>query len=160
MDVRALPLTQERIKNRSVIDPVTECWNWGGNLHRQGYGVIRSNRVHHLAHRASYAVFKGDIPDGMFVCHKCDNRKCVNPDHLFLGTVQDNQRDMAKKDRSTYGEKSSSAKLTEADVTLILAIKDSGKTHQQIADLFNVSRPLVSMIFSGKVWSRTVEATA
>lgn len=160
MDIRALPLTQERIKGRSVVDPTTGCWNWEGNLHRQGYGVIRSNRVHHLAHRASYAVFKSDIPEGMFVCHKCDNRQCVNPDHLFLGTAQDNQRDMAKKNRSTYGEKSSSAKLTEADVIKILALKDSGKTQKEIADLFGVSRALISMIFSGKVWVRAVEGVA
>lgn len=160
MDVRALPLTQERIKGRSVPDPITGCWDWEGNLHRQGYGVIRSNRVHHLAHRASYTVFKGDIPKDMFVCHKCDNRRCVNPDHLFLGTVQDNQRDMAEKDRSTYGEKSPSAKLTEADVACILSLKNSGRTQKQIADLFGVSRPLISLIFNGKVWARTAEKVA
>jgi len=157
MDVRALPLTQERIKKRADVDPGTGCWNWSGVLHKQGYGMIRSGRTHHLTHRASYKVFKGEIPDGLFVCHRCDNRKCVNPDHLFLGTVQDNQRDMKSKDRSMFGEKSSAAKLKESDVLQILSLK-GGMTQRAIAKMFNVSPSLVCMILKGAVWQRTVRA--
>lgn len=157
MDVRALPLTQERIKKRADVDPSTGCWNWSGVLHKQGYGMIRSGRTHHLTHRASYKVFKGEIPDGLFVCHRCDNRKCVNPDHLFLGTVQDNQKDMKSKDRSMFGEKSSAAKLKESDVLQILSLKGS-MTQRAIAKMFDVSPSLVCMILKGAVWQRTVKA--
>ena len=158
MDVRALPLTQERIKKRVEIDHSTGCWNWSGVLHKQGYGMIRSNRIHHLTHRVSYTVFKGDIPQGMFVCHHCDNRRCVNPEHLFLGTVQDNQLDMKNKNRSIFGERCSTAKLKEANVLEILAMKKSGKTGREVAKAFNVSPSLVCMIAKGKVWQRTVGA--
>lgn len=157
MDVRALPLTQERIKKRAEFDPDTGCWNWSGVLHKQGYGMIRSGRTHHLTHRASYKVFKGEIPEGLFVCHRCDNRKCVNPDHLFLGTVQDNQQDMKSKDRSMFGEKSSAAKLKESDVLQILSLR-GGMTQRAIAKMFNVSPALICMILKGAVWQRTVRA--
>lgn len=156
MDIRALPLTQERIKKRVEVDHSTGCWNWSGVLHKQGYGMIRSGRTQHLTHRASYTVFKGDIPQGMFVCHRCDNRRCVNPDHLFLGTVQDNQLDMKNKGRSVFGERCSTAKLKEADVLKILSMKNSGMTGRAIAKAFNVSPSLVCMIAKGKVWQRTV----
>lgn len=158
MDVRALPLTQDRITKRIKVDPATGCWNWTGVLHQQGYGMIRSARTQHLTHRASYNVFKGEIPAGMFVCHHCDNRRCVNPDHLFLGTVQDNQADMKRKDRSVFGEKSSAAKLKEADVLQILKYKSEGMTQRAIAKMFNVSPSLVCMVLKGAVWQRTVRA--
>lgn len=154
MDIRALPLTQERIKKRIEVDPETGCWNWTGVLHRQGYGMIRSGRTNHLTHRASFKVFKGEIPDGMFVCHHCDNRKCVNPDHLFLGTVQDNQADMKRKNRSVYGEKCKTSKLTESDVKQILLMKGS-VPQRAIAKKFNVSPSLICMLMKGKVWERT-----
>lgn len=157
MDIRALPLTQDRIKKRIEVDPITGCWNWTGVLHKQGYGMIRSGRTHHLTHRASYKVFNGDVPSGMFVCHHCDNRKCVNPDHLFLGTAQDNQSDMKNKDRSIFGEKSSAAKLKESDVLKILSLKGN-MTQRAIAKKFGVSPSLICMILKGSVWQRTVRA--
>lgn len=80
------------------------CWEWVGKIKvgkEGGYGIFRDMR----AHRYSWELFNGLIPDKLIICHKCDNRKCVNPDHLFLGTQFDNMKDMTKKGRRAYGEK-------------------------------------------------------
>lgn len=91
--------------------PVTEsgCWLWVGSVDGDGYGFIspyiNGERIRLRAHRASYEVFVGEIPDGMFVCHKCDVPGCVNPDHLFAGSALDNTRDMIQKGRDGYRKK-------------------------------------------------------
>lgn len=76
------------------------CWNWKGATVRFGYGVIRFRKKHISAHRVSYLLHIGEIPDGLFVLHKCDNPLCTRPDHLFLGTAKDNVHDMINKGRS------------------------------------------------------------
>lgn len=159
MDPRALPLTQDRIAKKVEVDPSTGCWNWTGSLHSQGYGVIRSQRKHHLAHRASYLVFKGPVPDNLLVCHHCDNRKCVNPEHLFLGTVDDNQKDMKHKDRSVFGERASWAKLNQKQVIEILSLRGTTTlTQRAVAKRYGVSPSLICMIWKGAVWERAQEA--
>ncbi len=87
------------------LEVVSGCWEWQGAQDRQGYGFIKSQRGMQMrAHRLSYELFyKKEIPENIFVCHKCDNPKCVNPQHLFLGTVQDNTQDMMKKGRHRNG---------------------------------------------------------
>ena len=88
----------ERLKARAV-ENENGCWIWSGNKTAHGYGKMCVNGVGTAAHRYSYSVHKGPIPDGMFVCHTCDTPSCVNPDHLFVGTPKDNYDDMMKKGR-------------------------------------------------------------
>ena len=99
--------TDEEVKEKllSNIKVVGDCWEWQKYVGKKGYGYMRltdfggKGRFKWRVHRLSYMIFKGDIPGGMFICHTCDNPCCVNPDHLFLGTHQDNMDDMNNKGR-------------------------------------------------------------
>lgn len=127
------------------------CWEWQGYRTRQGYGVIGVGsrldppRGTRLVHRVSWELVNGPIPDGLSVCHKCDNPPCVNPAHLFIGTNADNVADRERKGRNVVprGEHQGNAKLTEAQVRAIHA----DPRHQiEIAKAFGVSQATVSRI--------------
>ncbi len=90
----------EKFYGKYVVDDSTGCWNWARGSFRAGYGAIAHGKRTLKAHRVSYELHVGPIPAGMLVCHKCDNPRCVNPDHLFLGTVRDNALDMVSKGRA------------------------------------------------------------
>jgi hypothetical protein len=140
---KVLALTKDRIEDKSF--PVTECgcWIWTGSTQVRGYGEIISNGKKIYAHRASYTVYKGDIPKGMYVCHKCDTVSCVNPDHLFLGTQRDNMHDMIRKGRSGNGRKHPSTKLTEEEVLIIMA---SNEKTSFLSSKYNISPSWVNKL--------------
>ena len=138
---------------------VTEsgCWEWQGYCSTTGYGQVRINGKVHGTHRVAYEWAYGPIPEGMFVCHKCDNRPCCNPEHLFLGTVADNNADARQKGRHRNnpprGEANTSAKLTEAQVIAIreaYANKEANQT--QLAKRYGVDLSTVWAIIRRKGW--------
>lgn len=93
----------ERLLNRIVVDSVTDCWEWQGGKNNIGYGMIRDENRMRTAHRVSYEEHSGTkIPPGLCVCHKCDNTLCVNPSHLWLGTMKQNADDMISKGRHKF----------------------------------------------------------
>ena len=143
---------EERFWKKVDKSTLSGCWEWMAYKLPQGYGRFRVAGRMQLAHRVSYELTHGPIPDGMFVCHRCDNRGCVNPDHLFLGTQADNLRDMREKGRAApvVGEAHGAARLTEADV---LAIRADTRTQAAIAADYGVTQPLVNKIKRRKTWA-------
>jgi hypothetical protein len=147
-----LDITKERIESKVEKIPEAGCWIWMGATQVRGYGELISHNRKRLAHRASYEAFVGEIPKGMYVCHSCDNVYCVNPAHLFLGTQKQNLQDMAKKKRSTIGERNPMAKLTEQEVEKIKEEIHFGLCDSDIAINYSVCRQTINNIRNGKVW--------
>lgn len=126
-----------------------ECWEWQAYVLPNGYGLIgrgRAGEGMEYAHRQSYLLAHGDIPPGLFVCHRCDNRRCVNPSHLFLGTIADNNADAAAKGRSALGERNGMAKLTDAQVREIRSLKAAGIPQADLARNYGVGPMQISRI--------------
>jgi len=138
----------ERMKKR-FIKRENGCWEWIGTKSQCGYGVISVGGIKVFAHRLMYTLFNGIIPDGIFVCHKCDNPSCCRWDHLFLGTVQENSRDMVNKNRQAKGENIGSAKLTEHDV---LNIRQDTRPTKEIAAEYNIDSAYVCRLKKRCKW--------
>lgn len=137
------------------LGPNGDCWEWTGWLSKRGYGRFKLIR-YYMAHRVAYELFYNKlIPEGMCVCHHCDNPKCVRVDHLFLGTYQDNMDDMVNKGRSNNisGEEHYAAKLTLVQVGEIRRLYNTENyTMRQLADKFNVSAVNIDRILQNKIW--------
>lgn len=132
-----------------------QCWEWQGKVFSNGYGCFRVGNDEFLAHRVAYALYHDANIDGLVICHRCDNRKCCNPKHLFAGTQQENMRDMVNKGRANpaKGEQSGKAKLTDVDVRAIRQFAADGILQGTIAALYGVSPKQVSVIVSRKQWA-------
>jgi hypothetical protein len=136
------------------------CWIWTAYTNKGGYGCFGVTPINIvLAHRYSYILCNGDIPQGLCVLHRCDTPPCVNPAHLFLGTDQDNVIDMLNKGRYVgfmncdfKGEFNPSSKLSNADIVNIKRLMDKGHKGIEIAKLFNVSTSIISSIKTGIAW--------
>lgn len=141
------PRTVKRFWSKVDVGEPDECWEW--KAHKcSGYGRFKIYRKNWLAHRISWALTCGPIPGGLQVCHKCDNRGCVNPYYLFLGTGRDNKADAAWKGR--YGR---GFKFTKEDTLEMREMyAEGGWTYSELADAFDVSRKLVWKVLNGKGW--------
>lgn len=140
-----------------IVKVESGCWEYSGTILTNGYGRLLYDGQIYSPHRLSYELNIGPIPDGLFVLHKCDNRCCVNPDHLFVGTLKDNADDMRAKGRDAYGENfgenNGQAKLTEDQVRQIRKLLDEDVYSQrEIGDLFGVTRGAIKMIKLRQTW--------
>jgi YesN/AraC family two-component response regulator len=155
-----------------------ECWNWTGSISTSKYGQINIDHKNYTAHRIVYELIKGEIPAGLFVCHKCDNTLCCNPFHLFLGTYQDNMDDMKRKGRQNklsgekhpsfgkhrstevkdklrlknIGENNPNSKLSEKDIKEIRGMYKNKIPQKQIAKQFGICHDYVSTIVRNESW--------
>jgi hypothetical protein len=144
----------DRFNAKYQVDTATGCWLWIASTAGAGYGQIKlpGQRKQIYAHRLSYLYHKGEIPDGQEVCHSCDTPRCVNPDHLFLGTSGDNHMDMKAKDRHTRGERNNQHKLTEREVEQMFDMAQAGLSTHRIAKAFGIGQMSAWRILNGKRW--------
>ena len=145
----------ERFFKNIKDENTSDCWLWKTYNHNDGYGTLHINRKRIYAHRYSWIIHYGEIPKGLFVCHKCDNPKCVNPEHLFLGTNTDNVNDMIKKGRKKQakGNDYSRAKLKSEDVIDIRKMMKEGKKAIEIAKLYKITAQHVRIIYRKLNWA-------
>jgi len=145
---------RQKILDNVEID-ANECWNWTKSLKSTGYAQIVAYGKGGHGHRVSYKVFRGDFDETLFVCHKCDNRRCMNPDHLFLGTAKDNHLDMMTKGRNrpVTHEKHHRAKLTKDDVMEARKIYFSGEHGCSVlAKRYGVTSRTIWCAINGITW--------
>lgn len=129
------------------------CWEWQGATTANGYGAYWDGKALY-AHRVSWELEFGDIPEELCVLHHCDNPGCVNPKHLFLGTKADNTADMVAKGRQARGSRNGMAKLNEANVLKIRELLKQGcLTQVSISEMFGVARNVISQVSTGKRWA-------
>ena len=149
------PETDIRLRLLAKIDlkSTSGCWLWTGAQVPQGYGLIkRKDGVQLRAHRLAYVLLSGPTAPGMFVCHRCDNPRCVRPSHLFLGSHLDNMADMVSKGRSSrmIGSRNGCAKLRSIDVE---AIRQNTGRYQDLAHRFSVSASTIGLIKRRERWT-------
>jgi hypothetical protein len=150
---------RKRLQFWKTVTFAEHCWLWNGCIRSDGRGFTSYGRERKmLAHRLAWELTYGPIPEGVCVCHRCDNPRCVRPDHLFLGTQQDNLRDMRNKDRGAIpaprqGSKHHKAKLTEADVLAIRQAYAEGETQIALARRYGVTGSNMCSIVNGKTWT-------
>lgn len=130
------------------------CWEWMAKLTPKGYGAINDGLRRISSHRASWVLHRGAIPPGLYVLHRCDNRRCVNPEHLFLGTQADNVADMCAKGRhrATRGDARKQRTLSSAQIPAIRDRLANGETLRAIAADYGVSLYTIHDIKRGKSW--------
>lgn len=156
----------ERFRNMPRAYPQNGCHLWLGNKMTGGYGRFKFKQKNYGAHRIAWEELYGSIPDDWCVCHRCDTPECVNPDHLFIGTHQDNQRDCTQKGRRAYGERNGRttcpqrtargerhgrAKLDAEKVREIRRLSGT-QSQQSLADRFDVPQTAISAVQRHKTW--------
>lgn len=161
MGYAATPL-DVRLARKSVVDPATGCWLWTDAPDRDGYGRLQVAGKARKAHRVAYEVHVGPVPGDLCVCHKCDVRLCVNPEHLFLGTNTENVADMVRKGRAPHvknpmpGERNGRAVLTLAQAQAARdLVLNRGHTRASAARRFGVGETAICRIVNGQAWAES-----
>lgn len=152
------PTNLQRFEDRYIPEPMSGCWLWTGTIiaarKNRRYGIFYVSGRNIRAHRYSYELLKGPIPNDLMVCHTCDNTFCVNPDHLFLGTNRDNVDDMLRKGRQAriLGERNGKAKITEVQASHVRWMLTKKVAHALISEATGVPLGTVRSISIGKCW--------
>jgi len=167
----------DRFRKNTLIDEQSGCHIWKLQVNHKGYGWFKENssRNQVKAHRWIWVYYNGDIPDGMFICHRCDNPRCVNPDHLFMGTVQDNRIDCVEKGRNRLSDeekeikariaalrfekvkpppyiKKKGNKLTKETAAIVKSRILSGEHYAFVAADYSISPSYAHAIANGRGW--------
>lgn len=132
---------------------MTECINWTGSCTRRGYGRAWHEGRMMSASKAAWIKAHGPVPAGLCICHTCDNPRCVNLDHLFLGTHGDNMRDKVLKGRQARGSRQGHARLTEETAVCAMARLLAGESQTSVARAFGVHKATICYLWQGKTWS-------
>jgi hypothetical protein len=144
---------------RRLVDEGTGCWNWTGTLYPNGYGYTKFCGTQSKPHLLSAYLYLGHTSEsGLFVCHHCDNKRCFNPDHLFIGTTQDNMNDMVAKDRSRFGNNHPNAVLDDQTVLRIREMDMRYGDVSRLAREIGVSTRAVRLARRGITWRRAADA--
>lgn len=166
--IRAVVTTRIHIRDRfwhRCEKQSSGCWSWTGGKTSSGYGTVSRDRATRLAHRMAWELAIGPIPVGKAVLHRCDNPPCINPSHLFLGTLSDNTQDMIRKgrhvftmhpERHPHGEKHPLAKLTCSEARQIADLRGL-MSAREIAAAYGVSQGSVTSIFAGRSWKHALD---
>lgn len=137
----------------SRVNKSSSCWIWNGSVDAYGYGQFNLDGKQYKSHRLSYQLYNGEIGEGLCVLHRCDNPPCVNPKHLFLGTVQDNIRDKVSKGRHPRGNNHGNSKLNENQVRMIRRLYSDGTMNQyQLSGMFGVNQSVISRVIRRSLW--------
>lgn len=143
-------------KLKFKISKKTGCWNWIATISTRGYGVFHINGKDISAHRFSYELYKCQIPNGLFVCHHCDNLRCVNPSHLFVGNSKDNARDMVNKKRNYTTWKGEGNITNKLNVNQVKEIKfylqNNNGNSRGLAKKYSINRQTIWKIKKNKIW--------
>lgn len=147
---------KKQMRDLSVNDPITGCREWVGTLFTSGYGRCTVGMQSLSAHRVAFVIGHNKITGGLYVCHSCDNPRCVHLDHLFLGTSKDNSEDMFRKGRNHPQdcENNGAAKLTNEKVRRIKKRLRSGEVQRKLAREYGVSYQTINLIALGKTWAK------
>lgn len=132
------------------------CWEWTGKIGPNGYGVLTDGKRGYAAHRVSYELHNGPIPDGKMILHSCDNRRCVNPYHLRIGSHAENMLDRQMRLRTPRGRKIPNAKLTENEVREIRLASAQGSNDRILAERYGVTRSAIWGVVARKTWKHVV----
>lgn len=147
---------RDRLLSRVVV--LDGCWEWSGYIDNYGYGRIMTKDGPQRTHRVSYCVHHGEIPSGLSVLHHCDNRKCINPAHIYVGTQKQNMADKVGRGRALTGNNRGTAhpaaKIADADVYEIRKSKDSNPT---LAKKYGLTPAAIGMVKRRRTWSHLPE---
>lgn len=146
--------TEKRFWEKVSQKSEDECWNWNAGTDGTERGAFSFHGKPERAYRVAWILTNGEIPDGMSVCHKCDNPRCCNPKHLFIGTQADNALDMWNKGRgaSPRGERNGRAKLTTENILEIRQLSAQGLSSRKIASRMDVSKTQINEVLKGNIW--------